>query len=336
MPLTSRCKRYLRPALLAVARLCQLAVVIWSALSLYWFVVPLPWLQVLLSAGFLALALTALFFRPSPRLFKVLSAAVLLVLVGWIAKRPTHAREWRPEMAVMPSARIDGDEVTLHHVRDFNYRSKSDFDVRYEDREIRLSDLQSVDFLVSHWSSDAVAHTFVSFNFGNAEPVCISIEARLEMGETYSPVASCFKEAELIYIVGSERDLIRVRTDFRDEKVYLYRTRATPAVARRLFLSYLEKINELAAKPEFYHLLSNNCTVNILRHTREEGTRGEFDMRILLNGYVDGYAYTRGALDTTMPFAELRAASLVSPTAAGVGEARDFSSRIRAHLPAAP
>lgn len=328
--MNSQFQRCLRPALLAVALLCKLAALIWGTLSLYWFLLPIPWLQILLSTGFFGLALNSLFFRPSPRGFKLLSTAILLVLVGWIAKRPSHDREWRPEVAVMPSARINGDQITLHHVRNFNYRSPSDFDVLYENRDVLLSDLQSVDFLVSHWSSDAVAHTFVSFNFGHAEPVCISIEARLELGETYSPVASCFKEAELIYIVGNERDIIRVRTDFRDEKVYLYRTRATPAVARRLFLSYLKKINELAEKPEFYHLLSNNCTVNILRHARGDGKRGEFDMRVLLNGYVDGYAYARGALDTSMPFAELRAASLVHT---GPDDDDDFSSRIRARLP---
>jgi hypothetical protein len=97
-----------------------------------------------------------------------------------------------------------------------------------------------------------------------------------------------------------------------------------------LFLSYLKKINELAEKPEFYHLLSNNCTVNILRHARGDGKRGEFDMRVLLNGYVDGYAYAHGALDTSMPFAELRAASLVHT---GPDDDDDFSSRIRARLP---
>jgi len=326
----------LRPALVTAAMLCKLAVVIWSTLALYWFVVPIAWLQAALAAGFLVLALNALFFRPSPRLFKTLSIAILLVLAGWIAKRPTHDREWRPEVAVMPTASIEGDLVSLRDVRNFNYRSSSDFDIRYEDRQVRLSELQSVDFLVSHWSSDAVAHTFVSFNFANAEPVCISIEARLEKHESYSPVASCFKEAELIYIVGSERDLIGVRTGFRDEKVYLYRTRATPEIARRLFLSYLEKINQLASQPEFYHLLSNNCTVNILRHARRDGTSGEFDLRVLLNGYVDGYAYALGALDTSRPFAELRAASLVNAAASEAGDAPDFSFRIRANIPPIP
>jgi len=334
--LSSHLKRWLRPALIGASVVCKLAVVIWSTLALYWFVVPIPWLQAALAAGFLVLALNALFFRPSPRLSKALGIAILLVLIAWVAKRPTHHREWRPEVAVLPTATIDNDLISLHNVRNFNYRSSKDFDIHYEDRQVRLSDLESVDFIVSHWSSDAVAHTFVSFNFANAEPVCVSIEARLEKDETYSPVASCFKEAELIYIIGSERDLIGVRTGFRNERVYLYRTRATPEVARRLFLSYLEKINQLAAGPEFYHLLSNNCTVNILRHARRDGTSGNFDMRVLLNGYVDGYAYALGALDTSRPFAELRAASLVNAAAIDAADAPDFSSRIRQNLPPIP
>jgi hypothetical protein len=333
---TALLKRWIRNALTWAAWLCLLILILWSTLSLYWFVIPIPWLQAALAAGFLVLAINAVSRRSSPRLFKALIIAIVLVLVAWVAKRPTHHREWRPEVAVLPSAKVDGDLVSLKNVRNFNYRTSKDFDIQYEDREVRLSDLQSVDFLVSHWASDAVAHTFVSFNFGNAAPVAISIEARLEKDEVYSPVASCFKEAELIYIVGSERDLIGVRTGFRNERVYLYRTRATPEVARRLFLSYLGKINQLAADPEFYHLLSNNCTVNILRHARRDGTSGEFDMRVLLNGYVDGYAYALGALDISRPFTELRAASLVNAAAIEAGDAPDFSSRIRANLPPIP
>ena len=162
----------------------------------------------------------------------------LIVLVWWISIRPSHHRPWRPEVAVMPRAIIDGDRVHITGVRDFEYRTKDDFTVRYQERDVWLSSLTSIDFFISYWAPGPVGHTFLSFNFDNALPVCISIETRPEVGEGFDPIASLFKQFELIYVVGDERDIVRVRTNFRHDDVYLYRIRTTPENARRLFLIY--------------------------------------------------------------------------------------------------
>ena len=119
----------------------------------------------------------------------------------------------------------------------------------------------------------------MSFIFDNAPPLSISIETRPEVGEGFAPIASLFKQFELIYVVGDERDIVRVRTNYRDEEVYLYRIKTSPENARRLFLVYLERINELADQPEFYHLLSNSCTINIVRYANAAGRVGRFDFR---------------------------------------------------------
>ena len=140
-----------------------------------------------------------------------------------------------------------------------------------------------------------VAHTFVSFGFDNAPPVSISIETRPEIGEGFDPLPSLFKQFELIYVVGDERDLVRVRTDYRNEDVFLYRLRTSPEVARRLFLVYLDRINELADRPEFYHLFSNSCTINIVRYANLAGRVGRLDIRHILNGWSDRYLYDAGA-----------------------------------------
>src|SRR5260370_34959390 len=116
-----------------------------------------------------------------------------------------------------------------------------------------------------------VGRTFLSFNFDNAPPLCISIETRPEIGEGFSPVASLFKQFELIYVVGDERDIVRVRTNYRHDDVYLYHIRTSPENARRLFLVYLDRINELYSRPEFYHLLSTSCTTNTVRYARATG-----------------------------------------------------------------
>jgi len=233
----------------------------------------------------------------------------------------------------MPQAIIDGDRVRITGVRNFEYYGKDDFKVRYQEREVSLSRLTSVDLFVSYFMAGPVAHTFLSFDFDNAPPVCISIETRPEIGQSFSPIASLFKQFELIYVVGDERDLVRVRTNYRHEQVYLYHIRMSSEMARRLFRIYLTRINELAQRPEFYHLLSNSCTINIVRYARAAGKVGGFDIRYLLNGLVDSYVYCIGAVDTALPFAELRRRSRINDAAQAADDAPDFSQRIRASVP---
>jgi hypothetical protein len=236
----------------------------------------------------------------------------------------------------MPRAFINGDRVRLTGVRNFDYRSVDDFTVQYEEREVLLSHLSGLDFYVSYWSEGPVGHTFLSFIFDNAPPLSISIETRPEMGEGFNPLASLFKQFELIYVVGDEHDIVGVRTNHRDETVYLYRLNTSPEDARRLLLVYLDRINELADQPEFYHLLSNSCTINIIRYANAAGREGRFDIRHLLNGLIDSYLYHSGRVDTTLPFEELRRRSLINEAAQAADGAPDFSQRIRTALPTAP
>ena len=243
----------------------------------------------------------------------------------------------------MPRVTIDGDRVRITGFRNFEYRSRNDFTVRYEEREFLLSHLTSLDFFVSYWKPGPVAHTFLSFNFEtvsatngttrNALPLCISIETRPEVGEGFNPIASLFKQFELIYIVGDERDIVGVRTNHRREDVYLYRIRASPETARRLLLVYIDRINQLADHPEFYHLLSNSCTINIVRYANRAGRIGRLNFRHLLNGFIDSYIYNAGLVDTTLPFEELRQRSRINEAAEAADDAPDFSRRIRASLP---
>ena len=236
----------------------------------------------------------------------------------------------------MPRAIVDGDRVRFTNFRNFVYRSEDDFDVKYGEREVSLAHLVSVDLFVSYWKIGPVAHTFVSFNFDDGSPpVCISIETRPEIGEGFNPIASMFKQFELIYVVGDEHDIVRVRTDHRKEEVFLYRIRATPDGVRRLFRIYLDRINQLADYTEWYHLLSNNCTLNIIRYSRAAGGQhSRFEFRHLLNGLIDRYVYGSGIVDTSLGFEELRRRSHINDAAHAADNADDFSARIRASLPA--
>jgi hypothetical protein len=311
----------------------KVAIIGWATLAIYYSNLPWPWLRALLAAAFMAFGVWALSRSRTLRRFLAFAGVFAGVVVWWISIRPSHDRPWRPEVAVMPRVSINGDRVRITGVRNFEYRSTYEFTPRYEEREVSLSALTSIDFFISYWMQGPVGHTFLSFNFSNAPPLCISIETRPEVGEGFSPIASLFKQFELIYVVGDERDIVRVRTNYRRDDVYLYHIRTSAENARRLFLIYLDRINELYNHPEFYHLLSNSCTINIVRYARAAGKVSVFDFRHFLNGFIDSYLYSRGIVDTTLPFEELRRRSRINDAALAAGNAPDFSERIRAAVP---
>jgi hypothetical protein len=318
--------------------LCRALLIAWATLAIYYSNLPWAQLRLGLAVAFAAFAIWGIWISRRRHMPTAVALVFLGVVAWWIAIPPSHHRNWRPEVAVMPRAVIDGDRVRITGVRNFDYRSRNDFTVRYEEREVQLSHLTALDFYVSYFMEGPVGHTFVSFIFDNAPPVSISIETRPEVGEGFAPVASMFKQFELIYVVGEERDLVGVRANHRQEPIYLYRLNTSAEDARRLFLVYLERINELADKPEFYHLLTNSCTINIVRYANAAGREGRIDFRHILNGLADSYLYRSGRMNTTLPFDELRQRSLINEVvrAAGGAPEPDFSDRIRASLPTIP
>jgi len=319
----------------AIWFLCQVILIAWATLAIYYSNLPWAALRLPMAIAFAAFAIWAIWLsgRRRRRMSAVLVALYLGVIAWWIFIPPSHDRPWRPEVAVMPRAFIDGDRVRITGVRNFTYRTRDDFTVRYEEREVSLSHLTGIDFYVSYWSVGPVGHTFLSFIFDNALPLSISIETRPEVGEGFDPIASLFKQFELIYVVGDEHDLVGVRTNYRRETVYLYRLNSSAFDARRLLLIYLARINQLADRPEFYHLLTNSCTINIIRYANAAGRKGSFDIRHLFNGLIDDYLYASGRVDTSLPFDELRRRSLINQAAQAADDAPDFSERIRAGLP---
>jgi Domain of unknown function (DUF4105) len=325
----------LRRLIAGIKLLLLILVIAWTTLAIYFSNLPWPALRLALAVAFAAFAIWAFWLSRRRRMPAVAIALVLGVFAWWLTIAPTGNRNWRPEVAVMPRAFIDGDHVRITGVRNFDYRNRDDFTAHYEEREIDLSHLTGLDFFVSYFMAGPVAHTFVSFIFDNAAPLSISIETRPEVGRGFEPVASMFKQFELIYVVGEERDLVGVRAIHRGEAVYLYHINTSPDDARRLFLVYLARINELADRPEFYNLLTSSCTINIIRYANAAGRQGRLDFRHLFNGLIGSYLYYSGRLDTTLPFDELRRRSLINKDAEAADSAPEpeFSERIRASLP---
>jgi hypothetical protein len=266
----------------------------------------------------------------------VLALLWMVLLVWWSTILPSNDRNWQPSVAVLPYATVDGDRITLHNIRRFAYRTETDFTPQYDDKTVDLRQLETIDLIASYWGSEAIAHLFVSFGFGGQDYVAVSIETRMERDERYSSLAGFFKQYELIYVVADERDIIRLRTHYRQqppEDVFLYRIRISPERARRFFMTYVEQINALKTRPEFYHTLTTNCTTNILFHAQAAGGRARYNWKVLLSGYAPEYAYEVGSLDTSLPFAELRQRSHINAHAQAADDAADFSRQIRMGLP---
>ncbi len=315
--------------------LLQAGLIGWASLAIYYSNLPWHWLRLTLAIIFALFSIWALWISRK-RVFSIVFILLFItVLVWWLSIKPTNYRQWQPQVAVVPRAIIDGDKVTITGFRNFDYRSRDDFTIRYEERQVFLSHLIGLDFYIAYWMPGPVGHTFVSFIFDNAPPVSISIETRPVIGQGFSPIASLFKQYELIYVVGDERDIVRLRTNIRDERVYLYHIKISPEKARQLFLVYMQRINELADHPEFYNLLSNSCTINIIRYADAAGRVGRFNIRHYLNGLIDGYLYNAGWLNYTLPFDELRRLSNIDQRAQAADDSPDFSQKIRESTPPA-
>ena len=325
-----------RGARIAIVGICGLAVAgmtAWAALAIrYSDLTSARLLAVLFAAG------TLLAFALLPRRGHTLVgflAAFAVVLAWWLRIPPSNDRDWQPEVAVLPSVTIDGERLTIHNIRNFDYRSETDFTPRWYDATFDLAQLESADLLASYWMGDAIAHIFVSFGFADGRHVAISVETRKERGESYSTLAGFFKQYELYYVVADERDLIRVRTNYRQprEDVYLYRAQVPRENVRRLFLDYVREINELKDHPAFYNTLTTNCTTAVLVHTRVNPGSPPFSWKVLLSGYTPQYTYELGRLDTSLPFEKLRRRSRVNDRAQAADQDPEFSQRIRDGLP---
>jgi hypothetical protein len=326
-------KKVLAWLLSAGGFLLSVGLIGWATLAIWFLPLPGSWLRLTLAFAFFGFATWALWAPRSARRLAAFAAVYAVILIAWSTVEPSHDREWRPEVAVMPRVTVDGDRVRIAGVRNFDYRSRDDFTVRYEEREVSLLRMTGVDFFISYWAEGPVGHTFLSFLFEDAPPLSISIDTRPEVGEGFDPVGSLFKQFELIYIVGDEQDLVGLRASHRQEEIFLYHTRISPEFARRLFLIYADRINELADQAEFYQLLSNSCTVNIIRYANAAGRVGRFSIKHLLNGLIDQYIYAAGVVDTSLPFEELRRRSRITAAAQAAAGSEDFSARIREGLP---
>ena len=308
--------------------------VIWGGLALNFSAPGSAMVRTVMALVFVALmGVLIAWVRPRRLGWPLAGALFAAVLVWWLLIPARNDRDWQPDLARLAWAEVQGDTVTVHNVRNTVYRSDTDFDVHYEDRTYRLSEIRSLDFILSDWGAPGIVHTILSFGFADGQYLAVSIEGRKEKNEGYSAIKGLFKQYELIFVVADERDVIGVRTNVRGEHVYLYRLRTPPPAVRALFLRYVAELNRLREHPEWYNAVTQNCTTAIRGLTAPVATRSWTGWKVYVNGYLDDLAYQIGAIDQRLPFAELRARSLIDDRARAAAGAPDFSRRIREGLP---
>ncbi|MBY2963787.1 DUF4105 domain-containing protein [Rhizobium leguminosarum] len=328
--------RPVRAIVIAVLVLLVAFASAWSSLAL-WYRFPLPEVgrhaSAILFGLFGASVVVALFGRRRSRAVLAFAAAFVLVLVWWSTIEPQANGAWAPDVDRQVTGEFDGDLLTLTNVRDFEWRSSTDFTERWTTRSYDLNKLKSVDMFMSYWSGPTIAHVIMSFGFDDGRYLAWSIEVRRLSGGSFSPLADLFKNSPLIILAADERDVIGLRSNFRGEDVQIYRLRASPAAARLLLREYVSDANALAATPAFYNSLTANCTTTIIKMMHVAGDAVPTDWRLVVNGYLPEYAYDRGALDISVPLSQLRSAAHIAARAHDDGVSPNFSQAIRVAVP---
>jgi hypothetical protein len=282
-------KRALRSLGIVFAWLVLALITLWAIAALYFDLSwsRLPWLIPVVYL--VAIVILAYLAKSRLRRMAVCLAGFLIVLFAWLSLKPSNDRPWQANNSQMPWAEIDGDRVTIHNFRNCHYRTEGDYTCDWLIKTVYLSQMRGVDLFVTYWGSPWIAHPIVSFQFGDDDHVAASIETRNEIGKGYSAIRGFFRQYALLYVFADERDVVRLRSNYRTgEDVYLFRTTAGPQWSRLLFLQYIAQANKLREHPQWYNAATDNCTTNIFTQMAATGQlpagSSLHDWWILLNG----------------------------------------------------
>jgi hypothetical protein len=314
---------------------CVLCVVptAWAATAIYYSNLPGALVRGICSVSFFIFALSIAFWSTSFKHgFKTYGICFLLVLTWWWLIPASNDRNWQEDVKVLPSAEILGHTIIVQNIRNFDYTSTTDYTPAYYDKTVYLDQLQTADLFLIYWGPKLIAHTIISFGFEDGTYIAISIETRKEKGESYSEIRGFFKQFELTYIVADERDVVRLRSNYRKDDIYLYRLQLEPAFIQEVFLDYFKAINRLTKKPTWYNALTHNCTTTIRGHSKPYNPNAKFDWRMLANGLIDEMMYERGVITNELPFDELKKHCLINDLAWTLDKDPDFSHKIRKEL----
>jgi Domain of unknown function (DUF4105) len=256
------------------------------------------------------------------------------MLIWWHHLAPSNDRVWADDVAQITNGTVNGNQVILRNVRNFDWRSNDDYTQRWETREYQLDKLTSVDMVMSYWDGWAIAHMLISFGFDDGQHVAFSVEVRRQKNQVYSEIGGFFKRDGLSIIAADERDVIRVRTNIRGEDDYLYRIRMPLSAMRSLFLGYVEQADSLVDTPRFYNTITVNCTTLVYHMMKRIVGYLPWSYRLLFTGYLPTYVYRVGGLDQRFSLPELRTLGRITERAKQSDRSETFSADIRKGIPA--
>jgi len=263
----------------------------------------------------------------------LLYAVAYAIFLAWSTSiGASNNKNWAADVAHGITGDVDGDRLSARNVRNFSWRTETDYTERWEHRTYDLSKLRSLDLFLVYWMGPSIAHTIMSFGFDDGRYLDFSVELRRSQNDQYSAIAGFFKTHELIYIGADERDLMTLRK-VRNEQIQLYRLKTPPERVRALLVEYIKQANDLAARPRFYNTLTTNCTTTIFNMMRAVTSSIPFDWRIILTGYLPSYLYGHGAVDTRISPEKLRQRADVTMRVDEDLNEVEFSSRLREGVP---
>ena len=268
------------------------------------------------AAAVLTLALAASpFYRRAPAVAALVELTTIVAFCSITPERRFAGTVWqKPWRRTLEVRRIADGRYELRNVRDFFYRSETDFDVRYRTVTVSPERITSMDVVFSHWDNmEGIAHSMLGLNFADGTTVVISLETRLPERAKQSGLDGFYRRYGLAMLAGTPRDLYGLRTDHRGETLYVYRLRQDHEALRDMTVSLLEQAAELQRKPEFYNSLFRNCTTGLLPMLQRANQHPGCDLRVMLNGLAAKMLYDRGVLRCreNESFGSLRARSLV-------------------------
>jgi len=245
--------------------------------------------------------------------FTIIALIGVTALAYLFSTAPTHDGDWQEAQALLPEVQIEGDRYQLRNIRDFSYcADRSIKPARYLDQEFPQDSLKRVWLGLSHFSDYGLAHSFLSFEFDDGRYLVASVEARMRPGQAYSPFAGLLRRYHKIIVLGTERDIIGLRSKVREERVLLYPLELTASQRRRVFTGMMQDVRTLREKPAYYNTLFDNCTTSLLRHDQENHFwKNILDYRILLPGFSDDYAVQRGWIRADKGLEQLRKQAVV-------------------------
>ena len=308
---------------------------VWSKTALYFLMNDFETLRTVLPMGFVALWILA--FVLLSKTHYVIGAyflSVLAIVIAFVSMQPSNNKEWLEEYARMPRAEYHGHELIIQDIRDFEYHGSHDnYTPRYKTITYDINDLQGVDFILSHWDDQImIAHSMLVFRFKNTENLVVSVETRREEDEPWDIPRGFFQQYELIYVLGTEEDLIGRRINISNQDVFLYPTTLNKKQVREVLDNTMREINTLYEQPKFYNTLTKNCTSTLFDVSRRPELFDWFNPQILLNGASDRLLRKLGVLRGEGTYWEFKYNHYISQKGKEASSGNNFSELIRSNI----